>query len=420
MHEHYCSLIEYCIVGDELSGCPGHNMLFTAKKCVIFIIAACALPLLFIATRIEIRGDYEGIYLLKGDTPLTFTITDDIFHGEQDRVLYSAHFRSHSSLFRIPQSHATLETPLTSDWHEKTGRGYVTSIFPNGTKLITCFGRYLDEYGNAPSGLFVGGNLPFPVRKDGKVNPNATGMAFFNGRRWNHVWCSVNEAFLIYDHAQASILPSQWELLDSKVLKSDGYELIITSRHVFKRGRLSFLMERFAFFRVNDAYFVLANKISNTGSVKARLSYVYGDEPWVGNYGSSSGDVGWVKDRIVNQEGAIDTGKYTYAGLFDYGNSLSGEGHNFTRTANFIEWLGNEKPDLVFFSNKPGNFDDRKQPLTSDTRFVGLEWGPKLLQPGQSNTYTMAIGMAGINQISGLPYKPDVYFPQEAYDTYLR
>lgn len=397
------------------------QMLITAKKCVFFTITACAaVPLVFIASRVEIRGDYEGIYLLKGDTPLSFTITDDTFHGEQNRLLFSANFHPHSSFFNTPASYATSECSLSCDWHEKSGRGYVTNFFPNGTKLITCFGRYLDEYGNAPAGLFVGGNLPFSVRKDGKVNPNATGMAFFNGKRWNHVWCSVNEAILIYDHAQASILPSQWTFLGSKVLKSDGKELAITSRHEFKRGRLAFVMERYAFFEAEDAHFILVNKITNTGSVKARLSYVYGDEPWVGNYGSSDGDVGWVKDRVVYQEGAIDTGKYTYAGIFDYGNSLTGEGHNFTHTANFIEWLGSEKPDLVFFSNKPGNFDDRKEPLTSDTRFIGLEWGPKTFQPGQSNTYIMAIGMAGKNAVSGFPFKPEVHFPQEAYNAFVK
>jgi len=72
-----------------------------------------------------------------------------------------------------------------------------------------------------------------------------------------------------------------------------------------------------------------------------RFIYVYGDEPWLGNYGSSAGDVGWVADGLVLHEGAIDVNKYNFLGFYDYGNDVIVELHNFTGMANFIEWLDN-------------------------------------------------------------------------------
>jgi hypothetical protein len=49
-----------------------------------------------------------------------------------------------------------------------------------------------------------------------------------------------------------------------------------------------------------------------------------------------------------------------------------------------------------------------KTPLSSNTRFIGLQWGPRTLQPDQSEKYTMAIGMAGRDSITGFPVKPPV------------
>jgi hypothetical protein len=178
-------------------------------------------------------------------------------------------------------------------------------------------------------------------------------------------------------------------------------------------------MERYAFFSAGDIHFTLLTRIRNIGRTEANFSYVYGDEPWIGNYGSSRGDVGWFRDNIVNVEGPIDTDRYRYAGMFDYGNPLVEESHNYTRMASFVEWLG-ERPDVAFFSNNPGYFEDHKVPLSSDTRFIGLQWGPKTLPPGASRTYVLAVGMAGRDAMSGFPVKPQVAFPDEAYRRYVR
>lgn len=393
------------------------HRLFTFKK-KLLITASLIILFFFLAARTEIRGGYEGIFILSGPSFFSFRITDDIYQGEQDKVLLSFHPPQQNSLFSIPNSYANNEATLDCNWNEKTGKGFVTSNFPDGSKLVTCFSRFIDGRGEAPSGLFVGGNLPSPVTIGARTAANASGMAFYDGTRWNHIWCSVNEAFLTEGSRRMNIPPARMTFIRSKVLKQTDKELVIMSAHEVRLPETTLLMQRYAFFRAGDIHFLLVNKVRNIGSSAAVFSYVYGDEPWVGNYGSSQGDVGWLQGKIVNEESQIDTAKYSYAGIFDYGNPLVNERHNFTRAANFIEWLG-ARPDSAFFANNPGYMEERKLPLSSDTRFIGLQWGPGPLKPGETKTYILAIGMAGRDAMSGFPVKPQVDFPHENYQEYV-
>lgn len=385
------------------------------SRLIIFFIPAVLIPIAaFLAINGEIRGGYEGIFLLKGESPFSFRITDDVYHGEQDKVLLSVPLRLHSRAFAIPPSYAAGTTVLSSEWDPDTGRGCITSNHPNGTKLVSCFGRFIDGNGKAPAGLFLGGNLPFTVKVGTRTVPNATGMSFYDGARWNHIWCSVNEAFLTNEPHPLNLGPAKMKFLGGKVLRNTESQVILTSSHEIPLRNTTLLMQRYVFFKAGDIHYVMVNKVINIGSNEANFSYVYGDEPWVGNYGSSRGDVGWLQDRIVNEEGAFDTRTNSFAGMFDYGNPVMNEGTHYTRAANFIEWLG-EPPSVGFFSNKPGYFEERRQPLASDTRFIGLQWGPQLLAPGESKTYILAIGMAGRDAMSGFPVKPRVDFPFETY-----
>lgn len=387
------------------------------RSSLLLTSVAVAAPLLtagFFTVHADFRGAGEGIFLLKGNTPFSFRLTDDVYHGEQEKVMASIPLRAHSAAFAIPSSHAGNATVLSCEWDEETGRGCITSNHPNGTKLVTCFGRFIDGNDEAPAGLFLGGNLPFTVKVGTRTAPNATGMSFYDGTRWNHIWCSVNEAFLTNEPQPLNIGPAKMKFLGGKVLRSTDSQVILTSRHEIPLRRTKLLMQRYVFFKAGDIHYVMVNKVTNTGPGEANFSYVYGDEPWVGNYGSSRGDVGWLQDRVVNEEGAFDTRTNSFAGMFDYGNPAMNEGHNYTWAANFIEWLG-EPPTVGFFSNKPGYYEERHEPLASDTRFIGLQWGPQVLAPGESKTYIMAIGMAGRDAMSGFPVKPRVDFPYETY-----
>jgi hypothetical protein len=95
--------------------------------------------------------------------------------------------------------------------------------------------------------------------------------------------------------------------------------------------------------------------------------------------------------------------------MFDYGNPLAGEKHeDYTWKANFIEWNMSSRPDVGYFANKEGGtgFEANKPLANPDNRFIGLQWGPRVLGPNESFTFSLAIGMAGNDPTSGFPEKP--------------
>jgi hypothetical protein len=95
--------------------------------------------------------------------------------------------------------------------------------------------------------------------------------------------------------------------------------------------------------------------------------------------------------------------------MADFGNPLAGERNTFTGVANFIEWDEDDRPDKAYISNYSGGVINhtKKTPLISPTnRYIGLQWGPRILKPDQSFTFTLAIGMAEIDPKTGIPRKP--------------
>ena len=169
-------------------------------------------------------------------------------------------------------------------------------------------------------------------------------------------------------------------------------------------------MNRTAHFKAGEPYFTLLITISNAGNRPTTYNYVYGDEPWLGNYGTAGGNIGWAEDGLYQYRGWLNTRKLHYAGLYDFGNDAIGEGHDFTLAANFIAWSSDVDP-AVFFSNGPldiPEFNKNTVPLSSNTRYMGIQWGPRTLQPGQSEAYTLAIGMAGRNPKTGIPVMPEI------------
>lgn len=361
-------------------------------------------------THFNFKGRYDGLFLLKGEHGYLFDFTDDIYLGDGDRVicgidLHDPHYIGYNLLHRRKPG----EPYLYYEWDKKDGSGFIRNFLPDGKQLLTCFSRYKDDDGNYVHGLFVGGGLPANVRGDDAVKMNETGMAFFDGKRWYHLWCNVNEG-IAASLFSPTISPSRWKFLGGRILNESDSSVVIESRHEVTVNGVPLRIARHAYFTAGEPYFLLTIKITNIGDIAAHYHYLYGDEPWLGNFGSSAGNVGWVKDGLVEYETIVPR-KYNFAGLYDYGNSAAGEGRNFTMAANFIEWLGPNKPDAVYFSNQPGviNLDKMgKIPLGSNTRFLGLQWNMQQLAPRKSVTYTLAIGMAGHDPKNGFPVKPEI------------
>ena len=366
-----------------------------------------------LATKISFHycNDHEGIFILKGEKGDWLEVADDLFPEESSRLIWG---KPLTLLKKVSVSGActSSDTPCTSyEWNEKSGRGFIKMSRPDGRKLIVNLGRFLDSEGKLVSGLFLGGGLPPSDPDYNLFNKNETGMAYFDGRRYYHIWCNANEG--VVDAANVPIPPSHWQYISSKVLESSANDVTLVSSHRVLINNVPVTVERLLFYQTGNNYITLVTNFTNVGTVPTTFSYSYGDEPWIGDYGSSAGNVGWLGDRVVLTEMDIDPRKYSYAGMFDYGNPLAGESHEFyTRKANFIEWQPESRPDFAYFANRFGAAINKGEnlPLSSPTdRVIALHWGPNILSPGQSFSFTISVGMADTDPTTGLPKKPDTH-----------
>lgn len=381
-----------------------------SRKTVVFVMILIALlvNLAIITVKFNITGSHEGFFLLKGQMGALFEVKDDIFLGEAYRYIIGIDFdKARELYYRLLINSAVKEPYLYYKWDEKNGEGFVRNHLTGGRQILINFSRFVDEFGKDASGLFVGGGLPENVKDDDKVKMNATGVAYYDGTRWFHIWCNANEA--LFNRNLEPLYPSSWKYLGSRIIRHSEKELILESNHEVMLDNVPLLINRHVSFKAGAPYFILSVAVRNAGSVPVSYYYVYGDDPWLGNYGSSGGNIGWSGDGFYNYVGRIDTNKYNYAGYFDFGNGAIGERHVYTRLANFIEWFGDTKP-FVYFSNGPYDIppvSNEKIPLSSNARYIAIDW-EQTLPPDQSTTYTMAIGMANIDPKTGFPVKPDI------------
>ena len=371
----------------------------------------CLVIVMLSTVKFNFTHNYEGIFLLKGQDGAVWEVKDDLFLGEEQRYITGIDLEKEKQfLNRSFKTHPDKikEPSLYYEWNANRGEGFVRNYLPGGRQLLTAFSRFIDDGGKETSGLLVGGGLPASVREDDITKMNATGMAYYDGVRWFHIWCNVNE--VISDSRFIGVFPSSWKYLGSRVLHHNSENLILESNHEIIIDGVPLRMNRTAIFKAGETYFILLIRINNFGNRPTTYYYLYGDEPWLGNYGTSGGNVGWTADGIYQYKGWLNTKKLHYAGLYDFGNDAIGEGHDFTFTANFIAWSGDVEP-FVFFSNGPDDFpktNEKRAPLAGNARFIGVQWGPRTLQPGQTEVYTMAIGMAGHDAKTGFPVMPKI------------
>jgi len=209
------------------------------------------------------------------------------------------------------------------------------------------------------------------------------------------------------------LYPSDWEFLGSKVLFSTKSEIVLKSSHRAQLDGVPVNIDRYLFFNVNNRFVTLAIRIKNIGDKPTGYYYVYGDEPWLGDYGTSKGNVGWSEGKLFHYAGIVDPNANSTAGMADLGNPLSPyeQGRNFSGLANFISWIGMVRPSMVYFANKEGDPHDEKERIPLDSpinRVIFCQWGPVRLPPQESTTIILAIGMAERDKITGMPVQPQL------------
>jgi hypothetical protein len=355
------------------------------------VIALLALAVAFFATtRVRISGRFYGLYLLERASGRPLEIKDDLKLGDGPRLLGGVSFtwlheRLHSAE-RLPR--------LDLDWDEEQGSGFVTSYLADGRKVQTLFGRYLDDDGRTPRGLFVGGAIPEVAATPSQ---NQSGMALHDANGWHHVWCNVNEGLLDAATARMST-PGEWTFLGSRVLVDTPDRVVIASEHEIVLAEGTLRVQRYAAFRSGRAFFRLGINLINLGEEPLKISYAYGDEPWVGVFGSADGNVGWVERGLIPFVSGIDPRVERYAGILDRKSGL----------ADFISWQGASPPEVVYFGNHAGTPlpSEVGAPLTSNEIFIGLEWRDRTIAPGDTLTLRLSIGLAAAHP-DGSPTVPE-------------
>lgn len=372
------------------------------------VILFCS-GLLLSKVTFHFNNEFNGFFILEGENGQWLELTDDLTPEDAPHLLWGMPLNPFKSVVTSASVGNGRDSYLDYRWNKKYGRGFIRNSWRDGSKIVINLGRYRESNGKYPSGLFIGGGLP-PTDPDYQfLNNDATGMTYFNGLRWFHVWCNVNEGVQSPSSPFIPVYPSDWKYLESRVLEDNGTSLTIESRHSLTLAGVPLDLNRVLFYTSGNRYVILATVITNRGSIPSTIQYLYGDEPWIGDFGSSAGDVGWTKNELLLTEREVDTKRTSFIGMFDYGNPLAGETHSFTGIANFIEWDRNELPDKAYVSNFSGGAlqGPKPVPLVSQTnRFIGLQWGPHTLNPGDSLSFTIAVGMANNDPKTGGPVLP--------------
>jgi len=307
---------------------------------------------------------------------------------------------------------ATPPSPrLELRWNAKRGKGYVVQVLKNGDLLRAAFH---DAYAGYTGGLIIG-----------SLNGSGYGLwphKPIRGFRQINVYCAQDES--IWDHQDRAEYTYGWS--ENFGTGKDGKRL------AYRRGKIvetgpgrvvlysenaggCYTVSKVAYTRLDVAWWIIATQVENTCHQAVRFDFFTGDDPWIGLYRSSDGDVGWTPEALVRTETVLGVGRFTAGGFYDLGNQALGqrEGSAFSNQANFV-WLDPALPlpDLTIFANRfahdPSEIDPAR-PLDNKTlTALNMGWRALELEPGQRFTTAMALGLARTGQPTDIPRLPDI------------
>lgn len=196
------------------------------------------------------------------------------------------------------------------------------------------------------------------------------------------------------------------EYVEGRVIRDGSKGNGVILRSVNRTG--SYEVIRYLYWPANADWFVISAYIRNTGKRAVHFAFWTGEDPWVGTYGTSKGDVGWYAKGIVKKEMSMDGRAFHYGGLIDLGNTLAGQtSTGFSKVADFIEPdPGLPPPDRAFFANSFAHVKADINPerlLNSHTLTAfNLGWTDIRLKPGREVHFSYALGRAD----TGSPTQP--------------
>lgn len=380
------------------------KIIFKALIAVFIAINLATVSLFLFHEVFNFTSSNSAVYFLKSNTGL-IEIKRDLFFEDADRLLFMFDANQMLNYLMRGLAIAKGKPVLELSWNSGSGVGDIKQFRSDGTMISLSFSRFKADSGEQ-HGLFLGGDLPYGDGSRSR-NRNNSGFGYYDGTSWSHIWCASNEGLHIARTNQ-SVLPPMWKYSGSRVIKNTQEEIILESEHEVDIDGTRIKMTRDVALRAEEDYFLMRIRITNPNYNPFTYSYAYGDEPWVGNYGTSDGDVGWYDRGVIQYEKFISPLQHKYAGYWDYGNEAAGEKHLYTGSANFIEWIS-PTPSYVFFSNTLDDCCKELSPLSSkNNRVLNIVWFNQTLMPGESRDHIFAVGMAKVDPATGFPKKPAI------------
>ena len=295
-------------------------------------------------------------------------------------------------------------------WDPFTGRGDVTERLDAGDVLRTCFHCAYPGY---TGGLVIG-------------NMGASGMELrprqpLRGYESINVFCAQDES--IWDLDEKAEYTYGWsesygtgpdgkrlEYVRGQVVERDDSHVVLSSENAGG----CYQVNKIALTRAEWRYWIIATRIKNRCDHPVSFHFHSGDDPWLGMYASSDGDVGWTPTELIRSEKGFFAGEFTAGGLYDLGNSELGQtAGGFSNQANFFALDPSlPLPDFTAFANRfahdSGEVDEGKPLDNQSMTALNMGWRSRTLAPGASMVMTVALGLATTGEPGSLPQLPSI------------
>ena len=299
---------------------------------------------------------------------------------------------------------------LSLEWDPNTGKGAVVHTRPTGDLFRTCFHCGYPKYSG---GLVIG-------------NYSGSGFGFYpkkpiRGHRRINVFCAQDES--IWDLDEQKEYTYGWSENygrgdDGEVLRYIKGRILLSEPDRIALESINhngcYRVAKVAYTRADAAWWILATRITNACDHPIRFDFFTGDDPWLGRYHTSDGDVGWTPAGTIRRERMLGLGRFTVGGIWDLGNTRLGQQEgSFTNQANFIRLdPATPLPDKTFVANAFAHREtdiDPERPLDNRSlTALNMGWTDRRLAPRESLLVAFALGLADTSSEVALPSAPKI------------
>jgi len=288
---------------------------------------------------------------------------------------------------------------IDNGWDPVSGRGVVRLRTAAGESVEVQIQNGFEGY---TGGLVLGGNGSSGYRVWPKGAPSSEEPLA--------IWCAQDESILLASTGQeygygwsqnlgrgADGVPLRY--LGGSVIEDAPDRLVLASAN----GALPFRVDRWMSLDAGGTL-LFRVRISNSGADPVTFDFWTGDDPWVGAYGASKGDLGWTSRGIVTHEARVDLPPGECLGIAD--TEIASGAAPVARLANaFCLSPSSPRPTAAYFANGFAHSDedvDPERPLLGDSPTgFNVGWRGVTLAPGGSFEIGYALGRAVVEQATG-------------------